>query len=214
MSTQSAKKGKPDRQKDQATPQLSCEVCRERKIKCDKRLPCTNCVSSGVTCVPIYRLRLPRGRHAHRLRRTSPSPSAPVQLPSPAAVDEGLSERIRRLEALVGSMGAAATRAGKADGGSREQVSLITSFISYVSQLSCIYGEAEELQTLQSVDGSDTQVITSARPSPTALCSPISTDAKKRSLSMQRPDDFWADLVDEVRTNPICKSGEYFFCSS
>ena len=49
-----------------ATPQLSCELCRERKVKCDKLEPCTTCVSSGVVCVPIYRQRLPRGRHAPR----------------------------------------------------------------------------------------------------------------------------------------------------
>ena len=46
------------------TPQLSCELCRERKVKCDKLEPCTTCVLSGVDCLPIYRQRLPRGRHS------------------------------------------------------------------------------------------------------------------------------------------------------
>jgi hypothetical protein len=55
-------------------PQLSCELCRDRKVKCDKLDPCSNCESAGVTCVPIYRHRLPRGRHAHPARtRSSPT---------------------------------------------------------------------------------------------------------------------------------------------
>mgnify|MGYP001593172937 CR=1 FL=1 len=48
------------------TPQLSCELCRERKVKCDKLEPCTTCVSAGVACLPIFRQRLPRGRHAQK----------------------------------------------------------------------------------------------------------------------------------------------------
>ncbi|KAK0727595.1 hypothetical protein B0T26DRAFT_672238 [Lasiosphaeria miniovina] len=66
-------------------PQLSCELCRERKVKCDKLTPCTTCASAGVVCVPVRRLRLPRGRHARRS----------------GAVDDDLETRIRRLEALV-----------------------------------------------------------------------------------------------------------------
>ncbi|KAK3366253.1 C6 transcription factor [Lasiosphaeria ovina] len=66
-------------------PQLSCELCRERKVKCDKLTPCTTCASAGVVCVPVRRPRLPRGRHARRS----------------GAVDDNLKTRIRRLEALV-----------------------------------------------------------------------------------------------------------------
>jgi hypothetical protein len=49
------------------TPQLSCELCRERKVRCDKLEPCTTCVSAGVECLPIFRQRLPRGRHAQKV---------------------------------------------------------------------------------------------------------------------------------------------------
>ncbi|KAL9094772.1 MAG: hypothetical protein Q9165_003043 [Trypethelium subeluteriae] len=166
--------GNTGRRKDQAPPQLSCELCRERKVKCDKRLPCTNCVSSGIVCVPIYRPRLPRGRHALRSRRTSTSPpAASSQLPAlttTTTVDEDLNERIRRLEALVDSMGAAAARAEKADGASREQ----------------------------SVEGSNTQTITAVPANPTTSCSPSAGGTKQNSRSTQRPDDFWADLVEEI----------------
>jgi hypothetical protein len=57
--------------KNQGTPQLSCELCRDRKIKCNKLDPCTNCVTAGAVCVPIYRMRLPRGRHAHRAQNAA-----------------------------------------------------------------------------------------------------------------------------------------------
>lgn len=67
--------------KDRAVPQLSCALCRDRKLKCDKLDPCTNCTLSRVTCVPVYRPRRPRGRHARRSRNmtscksTTPPPS-------------------------------------------------------------------------------------------------------------------------------------------
>jgi len=67
------------------TPQLSCELCRERKVKCDKLTPCTNCTKSGAECVAIHRKRLPRGRHA----RPHANP------------DDDLKKRIHRLESLI-----------------------------------------------------------------------------------------------------------------
>ena len=93
------------RSPNHAVPQLSCELCRERKVKCDKLNPCTNCASAGVPCVPVHRLRLPRGRHAHRS----------------VAIDEDLKRRIRRLEALINDSGRADAMAGAA--GHVEQVS-------------------------------------------------------------------------------------------
>ncbi|KAI1387312.1 uncharacterized protein F4822DRAFT_406119 [Hypoxylon trugodes] len=74
-------------------PQLNCELCRRRKIKCDKSSPCSNCVKSGVQCVPIYRKRLPRGRYV--------TPRMPAV--SNDGADE-LRDRIRRLEALISDM--------------------------------------------------------------------------------------------------------------
>lgn len=74
---------------------------KERKVKCDKLDPCTNCCSSGITCVPIYRNRLPRGRHA-RPRNNS-------DVKSHAGMDGGVNERLRRLEALVDRRGGGET---------------------------------------------------------------------------------------------------------
>lgn len=65
---------------------------RDRKVKCDKSSPCSNCVKAGVTCVPIFRKRLPRGRHAN---------------PQPHAIlndSDELRDRIRKLETLVSNM--------------------------------------------------------------------------------------------------------------
>ncbi len=86
-----------DRGAADRTPQLSCELCRERKVKCDKLTPCTNCTRSGAVCVPIHRKRLPRGRHAQQ------------HLSS----DEDLKKRIRRLEALVDSLNSTRSRRGR-----------------------------------------------------------------------------------------------------
>ncbi|CAK7234562.1 hypothetical protein SBRCBS47491_008989 [Sporothrix bragantina] len=80
----------------QQVPQLSCELCRSRKIKCDKLQPCTACASAGAQCVPVYRLRLPRGRHVTQTQSQIKKPP-----PHTKNGDNDLRRRIRRLEALV-----------------------------------------------------------------------------------------------------------------
>ncbi|KAF4200324.1 hypothetical protein CNMCM8927_003502 [Aspergillus lentulus] len=101
-----------NQRKRQQTPHLSCELCRKRKVKCDKLDPCTNCVSSGVVCAPVHRPRLPRGVYAQRARATSPAVSvsaSPVRMDAlptvtGATMDEDLKVRLNKLEALVNSM--------------------------------------------------------------------------------------------------------------
>lgn len=103
-----------NRQRHAETPRLTCELCRTRKVKCDKANPCNNCVSVGVVCVPVHRPRLPRGIHAKRQRRLSPTPPLdttegmePKAGPLPSAVttdDNDFTQRIRHLEELVDSM--------------------------------------------------------------------------------------------------------------
>ncbi|KAE8353724.1 fungal-specific transcription factor domain-containing protein [Aspergillus coremiiformis] len=66
--------------------QLTCELCRQRKVKCDKLNPCTNCQRFGATCVPVERARLPRGRSGRLAAK-----GAPTQ-------DTSLKERVSRLE--------------------------------------------------------------------------------------------------------------------
>ena len=100
------------RKRPAAPPQLSCELCRERKVKCDKLEPCSNCLSSGAICVPIHRLRLPRGVHARSRRASPPSPTVHRKAHSTTAVlnDNSLSKCIQRLESLVDSLGSTTNR--------------------------------------------------------------------------------------------------------
>ncbi|GFF52750.1 sugar transporter STL1 [Aspergillus udagawae] len=41
---------------------LTCQACTRRKVKCDKKSPCTNCLKHGISCVAVERPRWPRGR--------------------------------------------------------------------------------------------------------------------------------------------------------
>lgn len=66
---------------------LTCEACRQRKVKCDKSSPCTSCHRLGLVCVPVERARLPRGR-TRKPERIVGS-------------DKELSERVARLEKLL-----------------------------------------------------------------------------------------------------------------
>jgi hypothetical protein len=67
---------------------LTCEACRQRKVKCDKLSPCSSCQKLGLVCVPVERARLPRGRTRKAAERTAGS-------------DKELSERVARLENLL-----------------------------------------------------------------------------------------------------------------
>lgn len=40
---------------------LACVLCQQRKIKCSRRFPCTNCTKIGTDCVPAKRVE-PRER--------------------------------------------------------------------------------------------------------------------------------------------------------
>ncbi|KAI0131913.1 hypothetical protein BJ170DRAFT_611687 [Xylariales sp. AK1849] len=54
---------------------LSCILCQQRKVKCDRRLPCSNCIKSRAECVPAPvtrrrpRRRFPEKDLLERLRR-------------------------------------------------------------------------------------------------------------------------------------------------
>ena len=62
----------------------SCNVCRRRKIKCDRADPCSNCVRCGSVCVSSVPSGAPRGRQGGRRR-----------------VDRELLDRMAKLEHLV-----------------------------------------------------------------------------------------------------------------
>lgn len=64
----------------------SCVTCRRRKVKCDKKNPCSNCVRAKIECV------FPGPGRAPRKSRKPP--------------DAELLERLRRLEGVVSSLNA------------------------------------------------------------------------------------------------------------
>ena len=70
------------------SPQLnprSCTTCRRRKVRCDKRHPCSNCSKAGIECI------FPGPGRAPRRSKKPP--------------DTELLARLRRLEGVVQSLG-------------------------------------------------------------------------------------------------------------
>ncbi|EMT69498.1 Putative transcriptional regulatory protein C1F7.11c [Fusarium odoratissimum] len=65
---------------------LSCSSCRQRKLKCDRDEPCSNCVARNVSCQYAP---WPRGRVAAQRRDSR---------------QHDLSDRVRHLEQLLGSI--------------------------------------------------------------------------------------------------------------
>lgn len=83
----------PERPSTQSRPsaprvRLSCEACRQRKVRCDKLSPCTSCVRLGFVCVPVERARLPRGRTRRPPERAGHT-------------DKELADRVAKLEQLL-----------------------------------------------------------------------------------------------------------------
>jgi hypothetical protein len=64
----------------------SCITCRRRKVKCDKKQPCSNCVRAKINCI------FPGPGRAPRKSRKPP--------------DAELLDRLRRLEGVVSSLNA------------------------------------------------------------------------------------------------------------
>ncbi|KAJ5779347.1 hypothetical protein N7457_007067 [Penicillium paradoxum] len=77
---------------NEATKPRSCVVCRSRKVRCDKRAPCSNCRRANIACV-----RPPADRQPRWARRLNSANSAGFD--SQAA--DGMMQRIRNLETLV-----------------------------------------------------------------------------------------------------------------
>lgn len=63
----------------------SCTLCRRRKVRCDRTVPCGNCKRAGEQCVPSIPSHAPRGRQGGRKRKT----------------DVELLERIAKLEGFL-----------------------------------------------------------------------------------------------------------------
>jgi Fungal Zn(2)-Cys(6) binuclear cluster domain len=79
----------------------SCNLCRRRKVKCDRGDPCSHCVRLGAVCVFTTPSGAPRGRKGGRRK-----------------LDSELLNRIARLESLLkqGSSGSSQASPSAADG--------------------------------------------------------------------------------------------------
>lgn len=71
----------------------SCVTCRRRKVKCDRRDPCSNCARNRIECHFPVTGRLPRRRD-------------PTTWKSPTEKQAELLNRLRRLESLVTELAA------------------------------------------------------------------------------------------------------------
>lgn len=111
-------------------PQLSCEQCRLRKVKCDKGTPCSSCKASDLRCNVVERARRPRGR------------SGKVKIQKGT-----LDSRISRIEALLQQTAANAScgvvnrycengAQGRAEGRPLETIGNTGNFIDFWSALS------------------------------------------------------------------------------
>ncbi|KAI0482595.1 hypothetical protein GGR56DRAFT_663435 [Xylariaceae sp. FL0804] len=76
----------PNRRRDK--PQLSCFLCRRRKLKCDRQHPCTTCARRGFNCTYAAQ------------QSNTPVP----RNPAPRSAQPALQDRIQHLEDLVGSV--------------------------------------------------------------------------------------------------------------
>ena len=64
-----------DSQSSKSQRMLSCSTCQQRKVKCDKNIPCANCVKSQRQCIPATqaprrrKLRFPERALLERLNK-------------------------------------------------------------------------------------------------------------------------------------------------
>lgn len=84
-SSSSSNNNKTNPQPDSSLNPRSCVTCRRRKVRCNKREPCSNCVKAGIDCI------FPGPGRAPRKARRPP--------------DVELLSRLRRLEGVVESLG-------------------------------------------------------------------------------------------------------------
>ncbi|EZF33320.1 hypothetical protein H109_03636 [Trichophyton interdigitale MR816] len=77
---------KPSRRRDK--PQLSCNLCRRRKSRCDRQQPCSTCLARGQTCVYVEN---------HPSLTKPPMPLSTTAPSAPPAVHD----RLVQLERLV-----------------------------------------------------------------------------------------------------------------
>ena len=81
----------------------SCNLCRRRKIRCDRADPCSHCVRNGAVCVSSPLPGAPRGRQGGRRKLYSDCKPLDTRRRqgSRRELENDLLDRIARLENLV-----------------------------------------------------------------------------------------------------------------
>lgn len=101
----------PTENGSQAPPQKprSCVVCRNRRVRCDKQSPCSNCRRAGIACIFPPADRPPRwARRLDRFTEAGSSSSTP-NIPAAASQENEQAigkvvERVQNLEKLVNEL--------------------------------------------------------------------------------------------------------------
>ncbi|GAP90210.1 putative transcription fungi [Rosellinia necatrix] len=79
----------------------SCVVCRSRKVRCDKKSPCSNCRRAGTPCVVPSADRPPRwARRLERLAHGAAADEGPAHVADSPTTAQVM-ERLRNLEGVV-----------------------------------------------------------------------------------------------------------------
>ncbi|KAK2768390.1 hypothetical protein FQN54_000245 [Arachnomyces sp. PD_36] len=170
-------------------PQLnprSCTTCRRRKVRCNKRNPCSNCTKAGIECI-------------------FPAPGrAPRRSKKPA--DSELLTRLRRLEGVVQALGAHVDDDGVVVGGGRGDASPVSAARSAPTA-----GASPLIATDSGSADRDEEMVQAKG----AMCSDFA-DADPRKIRARKIDQefgrlvvddgrsryvsnrFWASLGDEI----------------
>lgn len=83
----------PSRRRDK--PQLSCNLCRKRKLKCDRGQPCSTCAHRGLSLSCTY------SDNSHVSQPAQRAKQAPAQQIPSATTATTMQNRIGQLEKLV-----------------------------------------------------------------------------------------------------------------
>ncbi|KPM34808.1 hypothetical protein AK830_g11768 [Neonectria ditissima] len=166
----------------------SCVICRRRKVKCDRRDPCSNCVKAGIDChFPVT------GRISRRNRDTS-------AWRSPAQKQSELLGRLRRLEAVVTEL-TAQVEDGPGDPGEetapgRPLANPSVSATGSISSPNTTRSEARS--TGQSLDGSSSDAPSVRPPAGSEFDEEFGRLVVDKDGGLHVGNRFWSVFCDEV----------------
>lgn len=173
-------------------PELSCEACNERKVRCDKRNPCSTCQATGAVCVPIQRKRLPRGRHVKVNKE-----------------NKELRERLARLESLITTDHLSSSSSSKSASIPISPANAINSpsGVPSASDPGAISYPPPVPSGVTSVAASNYPSIISNHQDPLLISPSVSSASLPRTKRQASPpppprylaNAFWNDLVDKVK---------------